>query len=261
VAAVEVAIVTRRAPQAEALRQAILQRILESRRGLSLKQIGRTLGIGPQDALPALRVLQAAGKVELFGDKAGTRWRAERLLQLVSPEPDLDEAELLFQIEEEEEEPQSKEVRPFPGLRTFKVEDRKRAKTIECRRTPRWRLELERALRGGIEHPRPRTRADCARIERPCPYVGCRHNLYLDVNPATGSIKLNFPWLEPDQMDPRASCSLDAAEWGGWTLEEIGYAMNLTRERVRQLERKGLRNLKRRVQVPGGRDLGAWRQP
>jgi hypothetical protein len=29
---------------------------------------------------------------------------------------------------------------------------------------------------------RPKTRADCADVPRPCPFVSCRWNLYLDVD-------------------------------------------------------------------------------
>jgi hypothetical protein len=81
---------------------------------------------------------------------------------------------------------------------------------------------------------RPVTRAECEDGPRPCPYVSCKHHLYLDVNPETGSIKLNFPHLEPWEMVE--SCSLDVAERGGITLEEVGTIVNLTRERVRQVE-------------------------
>ena len=64
--------------------------------------------------------------------------------------------------------------------------------------------------------------------------MSCKHHLYLDVNPDTGSIKLNFPHLEPWEMSE--SCALDVAERGGITLEEVGGIVNLTRERVRQVE-------------------------
>ena len=30
----------------------------------------------------------------------------------------------------------------------------------------------------------------------PCPFVSCRHHLYLDINPESGAIKVNFPGLE-----------------------------------------------------------------
>ena len=55
--------------------------------------------------------------------------------------------------------------------------------------------ELE-ALIGEAEKMRPHTRAECINAERPCTWVACKYNLYLDVNPQTGSIKLNFPDLE-----------------------------------------------------------------
>ncbi|PIQ77198.1 DNA-binding protein [Candidatus Peregrinibacteria bacterium CG11_big_fil_rev_8_21_14_0_20_46_8] len=96
-----------------------------------------------------------------------------------------------------------------------------------------------------LETSRPKTRADCIDVERPCPYVGCRYNLYLDSNPVTGSIKLNFPDKGPDEMPADASCALDIADGTrGLHLEEIGERMNLTRERVRQIEVQALFKLK-----------------
>ena len=91
------------------------------------------------------------------------------------------------------------------------------------------------------EKDRPQTRADCASIPRPCPFISCKHHLYLDVSPRTGSIKLNFPDLEVWQLP--ISCALDIAEAGGCTLETVGEIMNLTRERVRQLEVRALSRL------------------
>jgi len=79
----------------------------------------------------------------------------------------------------------------------------------------------------------PSTRADCIDIPRPCPYVSCRHNLYLEVT-TTGGIKRLWPTLEPCEM--WESCALDVAESGALNLEEIASLMNLTRERVRQVE-------------------------
>ena len=66
------------------------------------------------------------------------------------------------------------------------------------------------ALTAG-QPPNAATRAECAEGPRPCPYVSCKHHLYLDVNPETGSIKLNFPDLEVDEM--AETCSLDVADW------------------------------------------------
>lgn len=86
---------------------------------------------------------------------------------------------------------------------------------------------------------RPRTRGDCVDGPRPCPFAGCRHSLLVDVNPATGGVK-----LMPESAD---SCSLDVADRGGMTLEEVGQLTNVTRERIRQIESRGLRLLKMRM--------------
>jgi hypothetical protein len=56
-------------------------------------------------------------------------------------------------------------------------------------------------IRGVDEWTRPRTRGECRDAERPCPFVACKHHLYLDVNPETGSLKLNFPDLEPWELE------------------------------------------------------------
>lgn len=108
------------------------------------------------------------------------------------------------------------------------------------------RLRRERAsstsLLAILDQERPETRAQCRNGPRPCLWVSCRFHLYLDVNQATGSLKLNFPHLEPWQLPQ--SCALDLAEQGGLTLEAIGALLNLTRERARQLEQSGLAKLK-----------------
>lgn len=109
-----------------------------------------------------------------------------------------------------------------------------RARSVHRRELSQHKLEIGRALYPETDYWRPTTRADCERVERPCPYVLCRYNLYLDVIPRTGSIKLNFPDLEPSEME--VSCVLDVAELGGLTLMEAGDCMNITRERARQLE-------------------------
>lgn len=81
---------------------------------------------------------------------------------------------------------------------------------------------------------RPATRGDCAGGARPCPFVSCRHHLAVDVNQKNGTVKRNFPDREVWELDQ--TCSLDVADRGGVTLEEVGSILNLTRERVRQLE-------------------------
>jgi hypothetical protein len=109
-----------------------------------------------------------------------------------------------------------------------------RAKTTSVKRMTKREIELGRLLFPEGEYERPTTRSQCAGGQRPCPFVSCHHHLYLDINPKTGAIKFNFPDLEPDQMGE--SCALDVADRGGATLEKTGEIMNLTRERIRQLE-------------------------
>jgi hypothetical protein len=93
--------------------------------------------------------------------------------------------------------------------------------------------------------PIPRTRADCRNTVRPCLRVSCRWHLFLDVNPETGTIKFNFPDREVWELEE--TCTLDVAERGGVTLEELGAMFNLTRERIRQVEVKGMEKLKQRL--------------
>jgi hypothetical protein len=93
-----------------------------------------------------------------------------------------------------------------------------------------------------INELRPQSRAECANGPRPCMFISCKHHLYLDVNPATGSIKLNFPDKEVWELEE--TCALDVADRGGITLEEVGTIMNLTRERIRQVETRGLLKLR-----------------
>lgn len=98
--------------------------------------------------------------------------------------------------------------------------------------------EIERALTTEEDlPPRPKTRGECVDGPRPCPWVSCKHHLYLSVNPDTGTIKLPFPDLEPWELSE--TCVLDVAQRGEITLEEVGNLMNITRERVRQIEKLG----------------------
>jgi sigma-70-like protein len=134
---------------------------------------------------------------------------------------------------------------PAPVTREQRRSRRKRAiraRTISVKRMTKRELELGRMLYPEVEEiEHPRTRADCVGGERPCPFVSCKHHLYLDVSARTGAIKLNFPDLEVWEMTE--TCALDVADRGGTTLEEVGAIMNLTRERIRQVEVKGLAKL------------------
>ncbi|MGN6104037.1 MAG: sigma factor-like helix-turn-helix DNA-binding protein [Kofleriaceae bacterium] len=130
---------------------------------------------------------------------------------------------------------------------------RPRSKTIAMKRLTREELRVGAAMYPPVDIPRPTQRAECREEMRPCPWVACKHHLYLDINPETGSIKINFPDLEPWEL--QHTCALDVAERGGITLEEVGEIMNLTRERIRQVEVRGL--LKLKMGSPSPDELGA----
>jgi hypothetical protein len=117
-----------------------------------------------------------------------------------------------------------------------------RARTISVKRMTKRELEMGRMLYPDVDDVmKPKAREECQGGERPCPFVSCKHHLYLDVSARTGAIKLNFPDLEVWEMNE--TCALDVADRGGTTLEEVGAIMNLTRERIRQVEVKGLAKL------------------
>lgn len=106
--------------------------------------------------------------------------------------------------------------------------------------SPAERAEWGEEMREAAER-RPRLRSECFGAPRPCPYVACRFHLYLDVNPRNGHVKYNFPGKEPWELDE--TCALDVVGRGGATLEEVGLLVNLTRERVRQVEARAIGRL------------------
>jgi hypothetical protein len=119
---------------------------------------------------------------------------------------------------------------------------RVRSKTIAPKRLTRDEKRLSQLLVYPGDVDRPHSREECTQMARPCPFVSCAHHLYLDVNPESGAIKLNFPHLEVWEM--AETCSLDVADRGGITLEEVGAILNLTRERIRQVEVRGLHKIR-----------------
>jgi len=146
------------------------------------------------------------------------------------------------EFEEDEDDMLDEEPQPEVAKIRRKVvasrDGRFRSKTIAPKRLTRDEKRLAQELIYPVDVERPRTRAECLNMPRPCPFVSCEHHLYLDVNPDSGAIKLNFPHLEVWEM--AETCSLDVADRGGTTLEDVGAILNLTRERIRQVEVRGL---------------------
>lgn len=121
--------------------------------------------------------------------------------------------------------------------------------------------------------PRPKTRGECLAEARPCPWVGCRHHLLIEVAAArtrrtrsrSPGLILNVPttggqrpqlrpscdddtlqaWIE-DVVDALAampwSCSLDVVDaLEQLTLDEVGEQLGLGDNRVRNVSASALR--------------------
>lgn len=130
-----------------------------------------------------------------------------------------------------------------PLAELVRVTGRPRARTLGRHHTTV--LDQAEDPEAALFEGRPRTRAACRGHDGPCPWIACKYHLYLDVNPETGSIKFNFPDTGPDELDQLpATCALDVADEGGVTLEEVGALLQLTRERIRQVEARTLLKLK-----------------
>lgn len=118
--------------------------------------------------------------------------------------------------------------------------------------TLRWngeRVTIDDIRIGALLYPekieKPKTRRECEKGERPCRFISCRYNLYLEVT--NGNVK-TLPW---DIKDLKESCALDVAAKGDQTLEFIAELLDLTRERVRQIEEKAFTKLRKgKVHLP-----------
>lgn len=144
--------------------------------------------------------------------------------------------------------PPTKRNRRSSGSKRGARKGLRRSKTIPTRRLSKDEIAELRKTLAELEESRPELREDCRTAERPCPYVSCKYHLFLDINPETGSIKINFPDLEVWEMSE--TCALDVADRGGITLEEVGELLNLTRERIRQVEVLGLDKLRTSYETP-----------
>ena len=97
----------------------------------------------------------------------------------------------------------------------------------------------------GLE--RPKTRGDCVNGLRPCPFVGCRYSLVLELEErrtsktsARAELGVRATWPDRDIDQIPETCALDVADRGGSTFEEIASVMNISNERAQQIVRKAL---------------------
>jgi hypothetical protein len=141
---------------------------------------------------------------------------------------------------------QARKCSSLPRARTENLNKLSQARLAE--------IHAEARLAKRVAKLRPQTRGECAGGERPCPWLGCRHHLALDVHEETGGLKENFPHLrilqEPENLVYlRDTCALDVAdrvqdEGGEMEWEDIGRTMNLGIERCRQLAAKGQQDIR-----------------
>ena len=85
------------------------------------------------------------------------------------------------------------------------------------------------------------TRAACLSGVRPCPWVRCRHHLYLEVRP-NGS--LHFPFGEVELDELRDTCALDVADRGRQSLSATAEAMGLSKASALNIEGRALMHLR-----------------
>ena len=135
---------------------------------------------------------------------------------------------------------------------------------------------------------RPRTRGDCVSGPRPCPWVGCKYHLALDLltdgglaSPLLRHVVCNvrgyWTMAAPRHAHRRATgqqierwedelvdrldslpytCALDVAgDLGGVRLQDIADILGVTRERIRQIESVALRKLQAQRMISDISDL------
>jgi hypothetical protein len=132
-------------------------------------------------------------------------------------------------------------------LRAWLMRTERTANLARLKAEVRAEPELEEPSPAELEALRPRERSDCERVPRPCPFVGCRYHLYLEVK-GNGSVVFSQPGLDPTELPERASCVLDLVEDhpDGMTLAAVGTLYRMGRERVRQIEAGARRALRAR---------------
>ncbi len=112
-----------------------------------------------------------------------------------------------------------------------------------------------------IWHERPKTRGDCEDAPRPCPWLSCRHHLALVVNTTRFSeqpVRSPFPGvMDGDLSAMKQTCSLDVADLGEHTGEEIAKLMGVTRQRVEAIEHVALGRARAKAQTDAAK--AAWR--
>lgn len=118
----------------------------------------------------------------------------------------------------------------------------RRPKTLR-RREVRRTWEQEPPLLPEERLLRPKTRGDCKDGPRPCPWVGCRYHMYLEVT-EDGGLRFST-WLQPEEMTE--SCVLDIADRGELEAVSVARVLGSCRQRIEQIEKKAVEHFQRSV--------------
>lgn len=106
-------------------------------------------------------------------------------------------------------------------------------------------LRSRKSVYSVLDVEEPKKRGDCLpggiNSARPCRWASCQYHF---LRPRTEAEAPEGTLLEPEPL-----CVLDIADSGEKTLEEVAELMGLSKERIRQLEAKAIRKVKRRLRL------------
>jgi len=99
------------------------------------------------------------------------------------------------------------------------------------------KAQAERRYNAGA----PRTRSECLTAPRPCPWVGCRYHLALELGP-NGQPLLDSTERRPWEM--AETCALDVADRGQHTQTEVAQFFGVSRAAIHETEHRALEKLR-----------------
>lgn len=202
-----------------------------------------------------------------------------------SPEPDMDRSRTALPQKEKRKPKPLPIGRVFPAVRDFVpslaimskrikvivpriMRDGDRPQSLGSGRLTRWERKRlgddEEILKDeGVKfNYLPPTLGDCA--EGPCPRYRCRHHTGIEVD--SDAFKNNFPGRDFDEL--KETCTLRVAnqaekrkdspallEGAVMSCDEVGEILNLSPERIRQVEGEALAKMRRRLRRYGFREV------
>lgn len=118
----------------------------------------------------------------------------------------------------------------------LKLENGTRSKTCRaCIGKTSYLKRIEKKDREALAN-RPKTRGDCVNGPRPCPWVGCKYHMWLEVGKG-GHITYR-PGCDEDE-----SCVLDIADRGGEEGSTIARYMGISRSRADQIYWRAMKKM------------------